>query len=116
MRAARRARPSGTPTPAPILAPRSLDFEGGTAVNGVGAVDDDEADDAFVEAEAEPDGEEDEVRWDVVVATDASFVEAKAEPDGGEDEVRWDVVVATEPRTTVPTPRFRKLSAFEQQP
>ena len=31
MRAASRATPSGTPTPAPILAPGSFDFEGEAA-------------------------------------------------------------------------------------
>ena len=36
-----------------------------------------------------------------------------------EEEVGWDDVVAAEPPTTVrdvPTPRFRRRLAFEQQP
>ena len=50
---------------------------------------------------------------------DDAFVEAKAELDTTEGEVGWDFVVAAEPPTTVmdvPTPRFRKLFGFEQQP
>ena len=50
---------------------------------------------------------------------DDTSVEAEGELDSMEDEIGWDVGVAAEPPTTVrevPTPRSKKLLAFEQQP